>query len=84
VASIPEVITKSQPTRRPVWIAEAEGEDNDESDAAASKHALIAEPCPKCANPEMLFYTLQLRSVDEGSTVFYECPKCQHKFAQNN
>lgn len=24
----------------------------------------------------MSFYTLQLRSVDEGSTVFYKCLKC--------
>jgi DNA-directed RNA polymerase I subunit RPA12 len=27
---------------------------------------------------------MQLRSVDEGSTVFYECVKCSHKFSQNN
>jgi DNA-directed RNA polymerase I subunit RPA12 len=49
-----------------------------------SKHATIEEPCPKCSHPEMYFYTMQLRSVDEGSTVFYECPKCSHKFSVNN
>jgi DNA-directed RNA polymerase I subunit RPA12 len=32
----------------------------------------------------MEFYTMQLRSVDEGSTVFYDCPKCGHTFRQNN
>lgn len=49
-----------------------------------NKHAVIEEPCPKCGHPEMYFYTMQLRSVDEGSTVFYECPKCTHKFSVNN
>lgn len=49
----------------------------EEDDSIADfKRATVEEECPKCAHPEMLFYTLQLRSVDEGQTVFYECPKC--------
>jgi DNA-directed RNA polymerase I subunit RPA12 len=36
----------------------------------------VDEPCPKCGNPVMEFYTMQLRSADEGQTVFYECAKC--------
>ena len=75
---IPEIITKSAPTPKPAWI-------KDETTMKASeKHATIEEPCPKCNNPQLLFYTMQLRSVDEGSTVFYECPKCSHTFSQNN
>jgi len=34
---------------------------------------IIKERCPKCDNPEMKYYCVQTRSVDEGSTVFYEC-----------
>ncbi|KUF87565.1 hypothetical protein AM588_10001527 [Phytophthora nicotianae] len=46
--------------------------------------ATVEETCPKCGNPEMDYYTLQLRSADEGQTVFYECKKCGHKFSVNN
>jgi DNA-directed RNA polymerase I subunit RPA12 len=76
--SLPEVTTRSPPTTKPAWI----GDDKDED--TSNKHAIIQEPCPKCAHPELYFYTMQLRSVDEGSTVFYECPKCTHKYSVNN
>ena len=46
--------------------------------------ATVDEPCPKCGHPQLEFYTLQLRSADEGQTVFYECPSCRHKYSQNN
>jgi DNA-directed RNA polymerase I subunit RPA12 len=74
-----EVTTKSAVTAVPKWVSIA-----DEEGAALDKHAIIEEPCPKCDNPEMYFYTMQLRSVDEGQTVFYECPACNHKFSVNN
>jgi DNA-directed RNA polymerase subunit M/transcription elongation factor TFIIS len=56
--------------------------------SCAAKHAAptclqVDQPCPKCDHPEMEFYTMQLRSADEGQTVFYECPKCGHKYNQN-
>jgi len=75
---IGEVVTKSAPVPKPAWV----GEDKDEEEV--EKHATIEEPCPKCGHHELSFYTMQLRSVDEGSTVFYECSKCNHKFSQNN
>eukprot|EP01080_Neovahlkampfia_damariscottae_P002596 gene2596-3557_t len=46
--------------------------------------ATIEETCPKCNYHEMTFFTLQLRSVDEGSTVFYECEQCGYKYNQDN
>ncbi|KKZ62036.1 DNA-directed RNA polymerase I subunit RPA12 [[Emmonsia] crescens] len=42
--------------------------------------AIIAQSCPECDRPEMRFCTLQLRSADEGSTVFYSCEGCGHKY----
>lgn len=42
--------------------------------------AVIKEKCPDCGNDELRYYTVQLRSADEGSTVFYECLECGHKY----
>ncbi|PWN49362.1 putative RPA12-13.7 kd subunit of DNA-directed RNA polymerase I [Violaceomyces palustris] len=50
----------------------------------SDKAATIKERCPGCGHDELNFHTLQLRSADEGSTVFYDCPKCGYKFSQNN
>ena len=65
-----------------IWLDENVGDDGMKS--TKERNALIEEICPKCGNPEMYFYTMQLRSADEGSTVFYECPSCDHKFSANN
>ena len=37
----------------------------------------VNEVCPECGHGKMYFWTKQLRSVDEGQTVFYECVECQ-------
>lgn len=47
------------------------------------KRQVVDDECPKCGHKGLEFYTLQLRSADEGQTVFYECPACKHKFSQN-
>lgn len=41
--------------------------------------AKISEICPKCGNEEMYYRAVQLRSADEGQTIFYECD-CGYKF----
>lgn len=93
-----EIITYSAIRSRPAWLGDETEESTttvggksatrpaskSSSTKKASKHATIEEPCPKCGHPELYFYTMQLRSVDEGSTVFYECPKCAHTYSQNN
>ncbi|ODH49910.1 hypothetical protein GX48_03999 [Paracoccidioides brasiliensis] len=42
--------------------------------------AIASESCPECGRPEMRYYTLQIRSADEGTTVFYTCEECGHKY----
>lgn len=49
----------------------------------ARVRATVDETCPACGNRGMEFYTMQLRSADEGQTVFYECKKCGHKYSTN-
>lgn len=43
------------------------------------KGARINHPCPQCNHPEMMYNTAQLRSADEGQTVFYLCESCGYK-----
>ncbi len=38
----------------------------------------IARECPICHAKEMTWSEAQLRSADEGSTIFYRCPDCGH------
>ncbi|GLJ25202.1 hypothetical protein SUGI_0482170 [Cryptomeria japonica] len=56
-------------------------EDNPEEEI--QQRAVVNEDCPKCKHPQLEYYTRQLRSADEGQTVFYECPNCRYKFGLN-
>eukprot|EP00472_Partenskyella_glossopodia_P014033 CAMPEP_0197529848 /NCGR_PEP_ID=MMETSP1318-20131121/29862_1 /TAXON_ID=552666 /ORGANISM="Partenskyella glossopodia, Strain RCC365" /LENGTH=157 /DNA_ID=CAMNT_0043085459 /DNA_START=23 /DNA_END=496 /DNA_ORIENTATION=+ len=49
-----------------------------------AEHATIDEMCPKCNHVGLKYYTRQMRSVDEGSTVFYECGNCGFTFSEDN
>ncbi|XP_014205003.1 DNA-directed RNA polymerase I subunit RPA12 [Copidosoma floridanum] len=56
----------------------AEDDDND------ADGPIIDRRCPKCNNKQMSYATLQLRSADEGQTVFYTCTKCKYKESENS
>lgn len=43
----------------------------------ADEGPIVERICPKCGNDEMSYATLQLRSADEGQTVFYTCTNCK-------
>ncbi|KIN06567.1 hypothetical protein OIDMADRAFT_17376 [Oidiodendron maius Zn] len=40
--------------------------------------------CPKCDKQDLIFTQAQLRSADEGTTLFYYCLSCSHRFVENN
>ncbi|XP_028036816.1 DNA-directed RNA polymerase I subunit RPA12 isoform X1 [Bombyx mandarina] len=45
---------------------------------------VVERKCAKCGYDRMSYATLQLRSADEGQTVFYTCIKCKYKETENS
>ncbi|XP_012533686.1 DNA-directed RNA polymerase I subunit RPA12 [Monomorium pharaonis] len=56
--------------------------DEDSEDDADGP--VVERQCPQCQNNKMSYATLQLRSADEGQTVFYTCTKCKFKETENS
>ena len=44
----------------------------------------VDRKCAKCGYEKMSYATLQLRSADEGQTVFFTCLKCKFKESENS
>jgi DNA-directed RNA polymerase subunit M/transcription elongation factor TFIIS len=73
--------TVSQPTAFPSSLRQrlrSDVQTVSTDDDPRKKDAVIQEKCEKCGREEVRYYTQQLRSADEGSTVFYHC-ECGHK-----
>mmetsp|Transcript_1078 Transcript_1078/g.1963 ORF Transcript_1078/g.1963 Transcript_1078/m.1963 type:complete len:118 (-) Transcript_1078:131-484(-) len=86
LSNLPELpLTTTYNADRPVPLwAKSDEEQAALRQSQEPTRATVEEPCVKCGAPEVGFYTVQLRSVDEGQTVFYECPQCKHTWSINN
>ena len=45
---------------------------------------VVDRKCPKCGHEKMSYAALQLRSADEGQTVFFTCLRCKFKESENS
>ena len=54
-------------------------EEDDQADGP-----VIERKCPKCGHDKMSYAAIQLRSADEGQTVFFTCLKCKYKESENS
>jgi DNA-directed RNA polymerase I subunit RPA12 len=59
-------------------------DEKDSSDDEQAEGPIVERKCSKCGNDKMSYATLQLRSADEGQTVFYTCTKCNFKETENS
>ena len=44
---------------------------------------LVDQPCDRCGRKQVRYTEKQLRSADEGSTIFYKC-ECGNSWSTNN
>jgi DNA-directed RNA polymerase I subunit RPA12 len=80
---LPSTTTYSSDRPVPLW-AKSDEEQKALQRSSEPTRATVEEPCVKCGHGIVGFYTVQMRSVDEGQTVFYECPACKHTWSINN
>ncbi|KAE8616857.1 hypothetical protein XENTR_v10008906 [Xenopus tropicalis] len=50
---------------------------NETEEAGELKGPLIDRRCSRCGFERMAYHTRQMRSADEGQTVFYTCVNCR-------
>eukprot|EP01052_Picozoa_sp_SAG31_P013565 SAG31_NODE_818_length_11820_cov_22.864431_4_plen_186_part_00 len=59
-------------------------DDGNSADKRDEDQPTIDEECPSCNNNLAYYRTMQLRSADEGQTIFYTCTECGWKWRQNS
>ncbi|KAH9487200.1 DNA-directed RNA polymerase I subunit RPA12 [Psilocybe cubensis] len=77
------ITTKSDPEAFPSALRQKRKTQTKHHDTG-DKGTLVSEKCPVCGHLEAYSKEMQLRSADEGSTIFYTCNGCQHKWRVNN
>ncbi|KAK8207986.1 DNA-directed RNA polymerase I core subunit rpa12 [Zalaria obscura] len=77
------IVTHSKPDAFPSSLRAKRSEVQTLTEEDIQVDATIRQTCEKCGREEVRYYTQQLRSADEGSTVFYTCD-CGHKWNTNN
>ena len=73
------VVTQSKPSAFPSSLRSKRSEVQQVTEDDIPAEATTRQTCDKCGRTEMRFYTQQLRSADEGTTVFYMC-ECGNKY----
>lgn len=77
------ITSKSKPSAFPSTLRSKHSEVQSFNAEDLQVEAVISKTCPDCQRSEMFYHTKQLRSADEGTTVFYRC-ECGYKEIQNN
>ncbi|KAF4305794.1 hypothetical protein GTA08_BOTSDO06919 [Botryosphaeria dothidea] len=77
------IVTHSKASAFPSSLRDKRSEVQILTEDDMQTDAIIRQTCEKCGREEVRYYTQQLRSADEGSTVFYTC-ECGHKWNTNN
>ncbi|KAL3278243.1 hypothetical protein HHI36_013581 [Cryptolaemus montrouzieri] len=57
---------------------------NSKKQSTDDEGPIVDRKCPRCGNEKMSYATLQLRSADEGQTVFYTCVQCKFRESENS
>lgn len=76
-----EIITKSKPSDFPSYLRQKLSTTQTIKRHEVNTEATTNQNCPKCGRTEVRFSAVQLRSADEGSTIFYTCD-CGFKYVK--
>lgn len=83
IDTIPQtIVSESKPSAFPSALRAKRSAVQELSADDRKTEAIAEKQCVKCGRKEMFYTTVQLRSADEGSTVFYRCV-CGHKYVNS-